>query len=295
MATNTGNRISENAESTAEVSALFALLDDADENVACAVTEKLLEAGGGIAPQLRTLMQSDDNAVVRHNAERALRRMQERSLTLLQQLLGEAVIDGHEPDMERAAVLLSRFGRPETDDFYVHTALNQIAIATHEEFMRSHPPSELGHLIALNSVFFERFGFHGAGDDYYDPDRSYIQPVLQGKAGIPIILSLIYMLAADRSGLEIHGVSMPLHFVVYAPALDIFLDVFNGGMFVSRNDCRAFIEKNGVEFHERMLERTDNIAIILRMIRNLSYSHNRYGDLWEAETLMRFHAELIGR
>lgn len=292
MTTNTGNRISER---DAEVSALFALLDDADETVAGAVTEKLFEAGGDIAPHLRSLMQSDDNPVVRRNAERALRRLQERSLVLLQQLLGEAVIDEREPDMERAVVLLSRFGHPETDDFYVHTVLNQIAIATHEEFIRSHPHNELGHLLALNSVFFERFGFRGAGDDYYDPDRSYIHAVLRGKIGIPIALSVIYLLAAERSGLEIHGVSMPMHFVVYAPVLNIFLDIFNGGMFVSRSDCRAFIEKHGVEFQERMLTRTDNIAIILRMIRNLSYSHNRYGDLWEAETLMRFHAELIGR
>lgn len=293
MATNTVNGIQ--PESDAEVSALFALLDDADATVAEAVTEKLLEAGGTIAPQLRSLMQSDNNTIVRQNAGRALRRMQEHSLMLLQQLLGEAVIDGQEPDMERATVLLSRFGRPETDDFYVHTTLNQIAIATHEEFTRSRPPSELGHLLALNNVFFDRFGFRGAGDDYYDPDRSYIQAVLRSRIGIPITLSVIYMLAAERSGLEIHGVNMPMHFVVYSPALDTYVDIFNGGMFVSRNDCRAFIEKHGVEFQERMLTRTDTITIILRMIRNLSYSHNRYGDLWEAETLMRFHGELIGR
>lgn len=295
MTTNTVNGISEHSESNAEVSALFALLDDADETVAEAVTQKLLEAGGSIAPQLRSLMRSDQNSVVRQNAGRTLRRIQERSLILLQQLLGEAVIDGLEPDMERAAVLLSRFGRPETDDFYVHTTLNQIAIATHEEFTRSRPASELGHLIALNNVFFDQFDFRGAGDDYYDPDRSYIYTVMQNRIGIPIILSVIYMLAAERSGLEIHGINMPMHFVVYSPMLDTYVDVFNKGMFVSRSDCRGFIEKHSVEFQERMLSRTDAITIILRMIRNLSYSHNRYGDLWEAETLMRFHAELIGK
>lgn len=295
MTGNTGSPERGAAEHSHEISLLLSLLDDADDAVARAVTGKLSEAGGAVAPQLRTLMQTHANSTVRHNAERALRKLQEGALAELQRLLGEAVIDEREPELERACVLLSKFGRPEAEETYIHTTLNQIAIAAHEEFIRGRPSNELGHLLALSSVFFGQFGFHGAESDYYDPDCSYIEGVLRKKAGIPIALSAVFMMAAERSGLGIHGISMPMHFVVYAPVLDIFLDLFNGGVFVSRDDCRAFIEKNGAEFQERMLKRADNIAIILRMIRNLSYSHSRYGDLWESETLMRFHAELIGK
>lgn len=284
---------SDSQESRTE--ALFALLDDADENVAQAVEAKLIETGGSVAPQLRAVMQSNSSSAARHNAERALRGLQEQPLVALRRMIGEAAINGCEPDLECAVTLLSKFGHPEIDSKAIHIELNQISLSIHEEFIRSRSADELGHILAINAVFFENLGFTGAKDDYYDPGCSYIHSVLNGKKGIPVALAIIYMLVAERSGAEVYGVSMPIHFLVYSPVLNIFLDIFNGGVFVSRDDCKEFIEKNGVEFKEHMLERADNLSVILRLMRNLAYSHSRYGDLWESETLMRFHAELLGK
>ncbi len=280
--------------SSNEITALFSLLDDADIAVTDIVIANLAKAGGYIAPKLRTLIESSSNSVIRCNAQKALHSLQYHALGELKSIIGYAALNGMDPDIEQSAIALAKFGYPELQDDRIISNLDQIALSVHEEFIRSNTHSELGHVLALNIVFFNKYGYHGAEREYYNPDFSYINTVAAKKIGIPITLSLLYMLIGERTGLDLYGVGMPMHFIVYAPAIDTYLDVFNGGTFISRSDCRNFIEKNGVKFQENMLNRIENISMILRMIRNLSYSHSRCGNIWEAETLMRFHSELLG-
>ena len=43
----------------------------------------------------------------------------------------------------------------------------------------------------LNEYLFDELGFCGAEEDYYDPGNSFLNIVLDKKAGIPIPLSII--------------------------------------------------------------------------------------------------------
>ena len=48
-------------------------------------------------------------------------------------------------------------------------------------------------VIALNEFLFGDLGFCGNADDYYDPRNSYLNEVLDRRAGIPLTLSVLYM------------------------------------------------------------------------------------------------------
>ena len=57
-------------------------------------------------------------------------------------------------------------------------------------------------------------GFSGTDVDILCPADSYLHRVLERRRGLPILLSVVYLLVARRLDLELVGVSMPRHFVV---------------------------------------------------------------------------------
>ncbi len=66
--------------------------------------------------------------------------------------------------------------------------------------------------------------------DYYSPDNSYMNCVLERRKGLPITLSLMYIEVAKQLGLGMRGVQLPGHFMI-APDdqnLEIVVDPFNG-------------------------------------------------------------------
>ena len=126
----------------------------------------------------------------------------------------------------------------------------------------------------INAVLFETFGFRGNTEDYYDPRNSFFNDVLDRRIGIPITLSAVYLEVSRRLNLPVSGVGMPGHFVVkYANRTEeFFLDPFNGGQILTREDCRARIQNrygDSIQFDERLLERVTNRQILSRMLNNL--------------------------
>src|SRR5438876_1144393 len=66
----------------------------------------------------------------------------------------------------------------------------------------------------INQHLFTELGFHGNEQNYYEPDNSYLNRVLDRRTGNPISLCLIYLLIARRLRLPIAGIGMPGHFLV---------------------------------------------------------------------------------
>lgn len=83
----------------------------------------------------------------------------------------------------------------------------------------------------FNRFMFEEVGFHGDEEDYYDPRNSYLHHVLDRRKGIPITLSVLYMLVGRSAGLEVEGVGLPGHFIVRVGEKELFettlVDPFN--------------------------------------------------------------------
>ena len=73
--------------------------------------------------------------------------------------------------------------------------------------------------------------FTGNEKDYYDPDNSCINMVLQRRTGIPITLGLLYIIVAQRLGLFLHGLNLPGHLVVgnsIEGVTNLIVDPFDG-------------------------------------------------------------------
>ena len=96
----------------------------------------------------------------------------------------------------------------------------------------------------LNQLFFKELGFRGNANDYYDPDNSYLNRVIERRCGLPITLSLLYMEIGQQAGIPLQGVAFPGHYLVKVKigGGEAFLDVFNGGTSLTYDDLVARIE-----------------------------------------------------
>jgi regulator of sirC expression with transglutaminase-like and TPR domain len=150
--------------------------------------------------------------------------------------------------------------------------LDNMAEVAAQKLMPADSPVET--IRKINAVLFEDFEFRGATEDYYDPRNSFFNDVLDRRIGIPITLSTVYMEVARRLNFPIVGVGMPGHFIVkYSDrSEEFFLDPFNRGEILTRDDCRNRVyERYGdsVEFSDRILGRVTHRQILWRMLNNL--------------------------
>jgi len=140
-----------------------------------------------------------------------------------------------------------------------------------------------GELASLQAVLFERFRLEGDRRSYYDPENSYLDSVLRRRTGIPITLSILTMAVGRRASISLFGAGMPGHFLVgVRDQPGIFLDPFAAGAVLTTEGCRElFHQLHGVgsRFDDSMLAPVDGIAIIERVLNNLSALFRSEGDI----------------
>ena len=142
--------------------------------------------------------------------------------------------------------------------------------------------------------FHGELGFTGNEESYYEPENSYMNRVLDRRRGIPITLSVLYILIGRRVGLPFCGVGMPGHFIVRydAPEGPIYLDPFGGGQILSVDECASLVEGLGYRFESRFLAEASPLCIVERMVNNLIGIYQQLGDETREKLLARYR-ELI--
>jgi regulator of sirC expression with transglutaminase-like and TPR domain len=174
------------------------------------------------------------------------------------------------------------------------TALDLVALAIAAEFRDVDAPGALARLDALGTelssaasqtsgtpeaaalvcgqILGAAHGFAGDLEHYDDPDNSMLDLVLTRRRGLPILLSIVYVEAARRAGIELGGVGLPGHFVVGHFGTDppVLLDPFAGGGRV----------QSDVVQDELRPWHTQEIA--MRTLNNLVAAYHRRGNLGAA-------------
>jgi len=138
----------------------------------------------------------------------------------------------------------------------------------------------------LNEHLFQKYGFTGDAEDYYNPKNNFLNEVLEKKSGIPLSLSIIYAEVAKHIGLDLRIVGFPSHVIVKYNE-EIMLDPFNKGKLLKLDDLEKILDKSfdgQVDFYPEFLDEISTDKILIRMIRNLK---NSYGQSFAYEKAMR--------
>ena len=100
--------------------------------------------------------------------------------------------------IENGAVAIAMHQVENVDIAEFDATLQKYADAVRSRVRGSQPQALLAH---LHDVLFEEEKFTGNQEDYYNTANSYLPEVLRTKRGLPITLSLIYKVVAERLGL----------------------------------------------------------------------------------------------
>jgi regulator of sirC expression with transglutaminase-like and TPR domain len=142
------------------------------------------------------------------------------------------------------------------------------------------PPREV--LLTINQFLFETVGLEGNETDYYAPENSYLNLVLDRRTGNPINVCLVYLVIARRLQLPITGIGMPGHFVCrYQSSVEeIYIDAFNAGRLLTKADCVKYLLQSSYGFQEGLLAPASPRRILLRICSNLhqTYLHLKLRD-----------------
>lgn len=181
-------------------------------------------------------------------------------------------------DMAAVAFEIARDAYPGLDDARGHAGLDELARRTEARLPAA--PERWLVLTAMHSVLFEEYGFHGNESDYYDPRNSYLSDVLTRRTGIPISLSLLYILVAERLGVPVAGVNLPGHFVVRVEieGEPCFFDPYRAGSMVDRAAMNRLVERalrQRTRLSPAQLEACSPLDIVARMLQNLKLIYIR--------------------
>ncbi|MDC4224133.1 MAG: transglutaminase-like domain-containing protein [Candidatus Manganitrophus sp.] len=191
--------------------------------------------------------------------------------------------------LEEGVFLLARFAYPEMNSEIYREEINKMAAVLRR---RIQPHSSPGNVIQiLNHYLFEELHFSGNRENYYAPENSYINTVLETKKGIPVSLSVVMLLLAERLNLPLHGIGMPGHFLVaWSDQQDeIYIDPFNEGRMLTRVEIESQLPGDEHGLLDEYLRKVSTRQIIARMIRNLIYIYNEGGETEKGSWLERFH------
>jgi regulator of sirC expression with transglutaminase-like and TPR domain len=194
-------------------------------------------------------------------------------------------------ELETGALLLSRTVSPALDVGACCTALDRIAARCRELIVA--PASAREQCRVLNRVLFHEWGFHGNVEHYTDPANSLLDRVLERRKGIPISLSIVYLLVAQRIGLELEPVGLPGHFIVgcFGDAQPFFVDAFDKGVFLDPDEIFALLRANQIAPKAADLMPTPVREVLCRTCRNLVNHYHAAGDDAHARLFTSFIGE----
>lgn len=225
--------------------------------------------------------------------------------TLLNRFSNIVSASDNELNLAEAALIIAKHEYPRLDVARYLSRFDQMAAAVSSRLASEHG-ALLDNLQALNDYLYEEQGFSGNLEDYADPRNSFLNDVLDRRAGIPITLSLIHLEVGRRVGLPLEGVSFPGHFLVKLE-LDgaaVVLDPFHRGVSLSEDELRMRAEwVLGEEvpvgdLMPSLLEGASKRDMLVRMLRNLKGIYRDRKDparlLQVMDMILSVNPELLG-
>lgn len=281
-----------------EVKALISLLDDSDQEVYVHIEEKLISMGNQVIPFLEDAWSNAFDPVLQQRIAHIVHKIQFD--TLLEDL--KLWIHTSDDNLLAGAILIARYQYPELDQEKITLFISQLKKEIWLELNES--LTALEQVNILNHIFFTKHGFSGNTTNYHAPQNSYINCVIETKKGNPLALSILYLLVAQSLGLPIYGVNLPEHFILsYLEVREgeegntgkvlFYINPFSKGSVFGKNDIDQFIKKLNLDPQNSYYKPCSNKDMILRMLRNLTFSYQKLGDTEKVDELNQMIALFV--
>jgi regulator of sirC expression with transglutaminase-like and TPR domain len=267
--------------------ALISLLGDEDPAVYQAVREKILSFGDTSRQWLRPHTLSSD-PLIRRRSQDIIRHFE--GLAADNRFLAFCLQQGQDLDLERGAWLLAQTRYPDAN-LEAYSALLDAFAAELRQRMPVQARAQ-SILTVINGYLFGELRLAGNEQNYYDPENSYLNRVLDRRTGNPINLCLVYLLIARRLQLPIVGIGLPGHFLCryQSPTEEIYIDAFDKGKLMTKADCVHYLVRGNYDLRDEYLAPVSARRLLTRICGNLHQINLRQKA---EEEMTRFQRYLI--
>lgn len=264
-----------------ELKSLVRLLDEDDPKSLNLVRRQILCVGEAVLPYLE-----EAKAGPAELAGRAGDMVEEILFKKLRREFA-ALAAAPEPDLEKGALLLARFGYPAVNARTYVDWMDKVALQIQDGL-----PSDADAGMTfqrLNSHLFQVLRFNGNSRHGEDPDNCYLNRVIDNRRGLAETLSILYLLLGRRLRLPVYGVSTPAQFLVgFRPGpYACFIDAYHQGRLLDKAEVRRLLTRAGFEFKSEYLDRCSNREILARTMRGLIAVYDKAGASQRAHRLAK--------
>ena len=258
--------------------AILELLDDPTPSVRQAIVVELDNLGEDGRQFILQCCRSD-NLTVRHHAHKVLTVLDKDSPVKM----FHRFIRSLNYELESGYFLLSRIDNRNLDVTAHIQKLDEMANRCRSLIYS--PMSLREKCRVLNRVIFHEYGFAGNRADFNNPSNTFIHSLFKTRKGLPISLSILYLLVARRLEMPLEPVGVPGRFMVgcFVEDKPFFIDPFENGMFRSLEDIVYYIESHEMSVTLGLLGPCPVGEVLCRCCRNLAEQFAMLNERAKAE------------
>ena len=264
-------------EESKEISALFHLIDDPDEEVFDAVSKKIVDYGKPIIPNLEHLWETSPNEDVQGRIELLIHRLHYRDLT---DDVHQWSVSGHH-DLMLGALLVSKFQYPELSTTPVLQEIEKVRRNIWLELNNYLTPLEQINIVT--SILYSYYGLKGTEINYQESGEFLLHKVLEAKHGNQISNGILYLILCELLDIPVKAIAVPKQFVIayFKPGyseenlpnpinkIEFFIDPTSGQVFTHK-DVENYFKRINVPPVGLYFKPQSNKRIIQQLLEELS-------------------------
>lgn len=189
--------------------------------------------------------------------------------------------------LETALTVLSEFLSDHNEEDNLEDLLSELAFEYRKKF-------RVMDARLLAQFLFKEYCLKGNDKDYYNPQNNNLVYVIKNKLGIPISLTVIYMLVGRRLNIDIQGCNFPGHFLarINCSSETVFVDCFSSGQVIEEDELLNLRDDYTDDVEKLLNEKASAENIIKRFLANLIRSYQIQKDELNSELMIELFKEL---
>ena len=260
-----------------EISALFHLIDDPDEEVFSTVTERIISHGRAIIPNLENLWENSADENVQERIEMIIHKLHFRDLV-------EEFTDWKNGSCEllQGALLVSKYSYPE---MIATTTLQEIEKIRRNIWLELNSYlTPLEQVNVISGILYSYYKLKGNEVSYDLSDDFLITKLIENKRGNAITNGILYLILCEMLDIPMQAINIPRQFILgyfdidynfpnpskqKSEKINFYIDPLNGQVY-SHKDVESYFKRISVPPTPSYYRPLDNKRIIQHLLEEFS-------------------------
>ena len=287
-------------ETNKEIVALLTLIDDPDQDVFDAVSEKIVDYGKPIIANLEHLWETTPEEHTQERIELLIHRLHYRDLV---EDFRQWNISGHH-DLMLGALLVAKFQYPDLSTSPVLVEIEKIRRNIWLELNNYLTPLEQINIVT--SILYSYYGLKGGETNYTEPNEFLLHKTLQAKRGNQISNGILYLVLCELLDIPVRAINLPKQFVMayFKPGyseenlpdpyhkIEFFIDPASGQVF-THQDVESYFKRISVPPVNSYFKPQLNKQVIIQLLEEFSKCFEGDKEKYKQKELMEL-ASLLG-